>query len=97
MVNTSAAIQATQEIREIQEIRVNASAAKGNRSAGPVVRTVLGDLDPAGLGVCDAHDHLFLRSPQLPGQELADPVRVGPVRPGAVGRPADGDLVCPVR
>ncbi|KIZ17057.1 phosphotriesterase family protein [Streptomyces natalensis] len=52
---------------------MNTSAAKGNRSAGPVVRTVLGDLDPAGLGVCDAHDHLFLRSPQLPGQELADP------------------------
>ncbi|MDH6114085.1 putative metal-dependent phosphotriesterase family hydrolase [Kitasatospora sp. MAP12-15] len=37
------------------------------------VRTVLGDLDPAELGVCDAHDHLFLRSPQLPGQELDDP------------------------
>ncbi|MEV0258323.1 phosphotriesterase [Streptomyces sp. NPDC050732] len=34
------------------------------------VRTVLGDIDPAGLGACDAHDHLFLRSPQLPGQEL---------------------------
>ncbi|MFB6889546.1 phosphotriesterase [Kitasatospora sp. NPDC056327] len=37
------------------------------------VRTVLGDLDPAGLGVCDAHDHLFLRSPRLPGEELDDP------------------------
>ncbi|WP_280724164.1 phosphotriesterase [Kitasatospora sp. MAA4] len=37
------------------------------------VRTVLGDLDPAELGVCDAHDHLFLRSPLLPGQELDDP------------------------
>ncbi|WJV50477.1 phosphotriesterase family protein [Streptomyces flavofungini] len=34
------------------------------------VRTVLGDVDPGELGVCDAHDHLFLRSPQLPGQEL---------------------------
>ncbi|ARF54240.1 phosphotriesterase family protein [Streptomyces gilvosporeus] len=52
---------------------MNTSAEKGNRSAGPVVRTVLGDLDPADLGVCDAHDHLFLRSPQMPGQELADP------------------------
>ncbi|MEU9119000.1 phosphotriesterase [Streptomyces sp. NPDC048506] len=39
----------------------------------PAVRTVLGDLSPADLGVCDAHDHLFLRSPRLPGQELADP------------------------
>ena len=34
------------------------------------VRTVLGDVEPGGLGACDAHDHLFLRSPQLPGQEL---------------------------
>ncbi|WP_329578371.1 phosphotriesterase [Kitasatospora sp. NBC_01250] len=38
------------------------------------VRTVLGDLDPAELGVCDAHDHLFFRSVRLPGQELDDPV-----------------------
>ncbi|MFJ9604923.1 phosphotriesterase [Kitasatospora sp. NPDC101176] len=37
------------------------------------VRTVLGDLDPAELGVTDSHDHLFLRSPLLPGQELDDP------------------------
>ncbi|EST20270.1 phosphotriesterase [Streptomyces roseochromogenus subsp. oscitans DS 12.976] len=36
------------------------------------VRTVLGDIRPAELGVCDAHDHLFLRSRQLPGQELDD-------------------------
>ncbi|MFD4633599.1 phosphotriesterase [Streptomyces sp. NPDC058284] len=39
-------------------------------AAGYAVRTVLGDIDPTALGVCDAHDHLFLRSPQLPGQEL---------------------------
>jgi len=36
------------------------------------VRTVLGDVLPGRLGVCDAHDHLFLTSPQLPGQELRD-------------------------
>jgi predicted metal-dependent phosphotriesterase family hydrolase len=36
------------------------------------VRTVLGDVRPEDLGVCDAHDHLFLRSLQLPGQELGD-------------------------
>ncbi|MFE5030737.1 phosphotriesterase [Streptomyces sp. NPDC056683] len=36
------------------------------------VRTVLGDIRPADLGICDAHDHLFLRSPRLPGQELND-------------------------
>ncbi|GAA1253211.1 phosphotriesterase [Kitasatospora nipponensis] len=38
-----------------------------------LIRTVLGDLDPAELGVTDAHDHLFLRSALLPGQELDDP------------------------
>ncbi|MFF1922924.1 phosphotriesterase [Streptomyces sp. NPDC058221] len=37
------------------------------------VRTVLGDVPAGELGVCDAHDHLFLRSPLLPGQELDDP------------------------
>lgn len=36
------------------------------------VRTVLGDVPAEELGVCDAHDHLFLSSPQLPGQELQD-------------------------
>ncbi|MEU3526715.1 phosphotriesterase [Streptomyces sp. NPDC038707] len=36
------------------------------------VRTVLGDIPPGDLGVCDAHDHLFLRSPRLSGQELDD-------------------------
>jgi len=38
-----------------------------------VVRTVLGDLAADQLGVCDAHDHLFLSSQLLPGQELDDP------------------------
>ncbi|MGI5170511.1 phosphotriesterase family protein [Spirillospora sp. CA-253888] len=37
------------------------------------VRTVLGDIAPGDLGVCNAHDHLFLRSPRLPGEELDDP------------------------
>jgi phosphotriesterase-related protein len=39
---------------------------------GPTVRTVLGDIAPAGLGVCDAHDHLFLAMPALAGRELDD-------------------------
>ncbi|MET8419965.1 phosphotriesterase family protein [Streptomyces sp. NPDC005134] len=39
------------------------------------VRTVLGDVPAGELGVCDAHDHLFLRRPVLPGQELDDPGR----------------------
>jgi predicted metal-dependent phosphotriesterase family hydrolase len=34
------------------------------------VRTVAGDVPAGELGVCDAHDHLFFGSPQLPGQEL---------------------------
>lgn len=36
------------------------------------VRTVLGDIAPEELGVCDAHDHLFFRAPHLAGQELDD-------------------------
>ncbi|WP_410638650.1 phosphotriesterase [Amycolatopsis sp. lyj-346] len=39
----------------------------------PKVRTVLGDIDPAELGVTNSHDHLFFASKQLPGQELDDP------------------------
>jgi predicted metal-dependent phosphotriesterase family hydrolase len=37
-----------------------------------LIRTVLGDVSAAELGVCDAHDHLFFRSAQLAGQELDD-------------------------
>jgi predicted metal-dependent phosphotriesterase family hydrolase len=37
-----------------------------------LIRTVLGDVPARDLGVCDAHDHLFFRSAQLPGLELAD-------------------------
>jgi phosphotriesterase-related protein len=37
------------------------------------VRTVLGDIPPTDLGVCDSHDHLFFRSPMFAGQELDDP------------------------
>lgn len=36
------------------------------------VRTVLGDVPGDRLGVCDAHAHLFLRTPALPGRELSD-------------------------
>ncbi|MEW2499590.1 MULTISPECIES: phosphotriesterase [unclassified Amycolatopsis] len=38
----------------------------------PRVRTVLGDITPSSLEVCDAHDHLFFASRQLAGQELDD-------------------------
>jgi predicted metal-dependent phosphotriesterase family hydrolase len=42
-----------------------------------VVRSVLGDLAPGDLGVTDSHDHLFFRSPLLPGQEVDDPEAAG--------------------
>jgi phosphotriesterase-related protein len=42
------------------------------RRGGRVIRTVLGDLRPAELGVTDSHDHLFFRSAILSGQELDD-------------------------
>lgn len=41
----------------------------------PVVRTVLGDVDPATLGPCDAHEHLFLETPLQPGEGFTE---VGP-------------------
>ncbi|MFE9120363.1 phosphotriesterase [Streptomyces sp. NPDC007172] len=34
--------------------------------------TVLGEVAADRLGVVDAHDHLFIRSPRLPGQEMDD-------------------------
>lgn len=37
------------------------------------VVTVLGPLSSHQLGVTDAHEHLFLRSPAMPGEELDDP------------------------
>jgi 5-phospho-D-xylono-1,4-lactonase len=37
-----------------------------------MIVTVLGPIAPEQLGVTDAHDHLFLRSPALPGQEFDD-------------------------
>ena len=48
-----------------------APGARPVRATG-TVRTVLGDVPPTELGVCDAHDHLFFSSPRLPGQELRD-------------------------
>lgn len=40
-----------------------------------VIRTVLGDIDPASLGRVNAHEHLFQVSPLLPGDELDDAQR----------------------
>ncbi len=41
----------------------------------PMVMTVTGPMPAADLGVTDAHDHLFLRTPETPGQEMDDPDR----------------------
>jgi len=40
--------------------------------AQPEVVTVAGPVPASSLGVVDAHDHLFLRSPAMPGDELDD-------------------------
>lgn len=44
----------------------------GSRSEA-VIRTVLGDVDPASWGPTDYHEHLFQRTPLLPGDDLDDP------------------------
>jgi phosphotriesterase-related protein len=40
-----------------------------------MIRTVLGDIDPARLGATNYHEHLFQVSPLLPGDELDDEAR----------------------
>jgi 5-phospho-D-xylono-1,4-lactonase len=42
------------------------------RPSDAVVRTIRGDIAPAALGRCDAHEHLFLVTPAQPGDELDD-------------------------
>ena len=37
-----------------------------------IIRTIGGDIAPAELGPCDAHEHLFLVTPAQPGDEFAD-------------------------
>lgn len=37
-----------------------------------MIRTVLGDIDPAALGTTNYHEHLFQVTPLLPGDELDD-------------------------
>lgn len=39
-----------------------------------MIRTVLGDIDPATAGAVDSHDHLFMTTAVLPGEELDDEV-----------------------
>ena len=37
-----------------------------------IVRTITGDIAPADLGPCDAHEHLFLVTPLQPGDDFTD-------------------------
>lgn len=37
-----------------------------------IIRTVTGDIAPAQLGACDAHEHLFLSTPLQPGEDFLD-------------------------
>jgi 5-phospho-D-xylono-1,4-lactonase len=37
-----------------------------------IIRTIQGDIAPADLGACDAHEHLFLVTPAQPGDEYSD-------------------------
>jgi 5-phospho-D-xylono-1,4-lactonase len=37
-----------------------------------IIRTIRGDIAPAELGPCDAHEHLFLVTPAQPGDEYSD-------------------------
>jgi predicted metal-dependent phosphotriesterase family hydrolase len=39
---------------------------------GAIIRTIRGDITPAQLGPCDAHEHLFLVTPAQPGDEFDD-------------------------
>jgi predicted metal-dependent phosphotriesterase family hydrolase len=39
---------------------------------GEIIRTIRGDIAPAELGPCDAHEHLFLVTPAQPGDEYSD-------------------------
>jgi predicted metal-dependent phosphotriesterase family hydrolase len=41
-------------------------------AASEIIRTVRGDIAPAELGPCDAHEHLFLVTPAQPGDEFDD-------------------------
>ncbi|MFE9405752.1 phosphotriesterase [Streptomyces sp. NPDC006530] len=54
--------------------------------------TVLGEVAADRLGVVDAHDHLFIRSPLLPGQELDD-VADAAVRLSGFGALGGGTVV----
>jgi phosphotriesterase-related protein len=41
-------------------------------AAAKIIRTIRGDIAPADLGPCDAHEHLFLVTPAQAGDEFSD-------------------------
>jgi predicted metal-dependent phosphotriesterase family hydrolase len=45
---------------------------RGLVSDPDVIRTIRGDIAPAQLGPCDAHEHLFLVTPAQPSDDYAD-------------------------
>lgn len=45
---------------------------RAHRSVGPMIRTVLGDVEPAAWRPTDYHEHLFQASPLLSGEDLDD-------------------------
>jgi predicted metal-dependent phosphotriesterase family hydrolase len=52
--------------------RILAGSMRGLVSDPGVIRTIRGDIPPAQLGPCDAHEHLFLVTPAQPGDEYAN-------------------------
>lgn len=50
------------------------TGAAEQTATAATVRTVLGDVPAAELGLCDAHDHLFFRSERFPAEEALDDV-----------------------
>lgn len=62
MVSNAGPVHSDRTVRGVHATR----ATRATRA----VRTALGDIAPEDLGTCNAHDHLFLTSPQLPRQEL---------------------------
>ncbi len=55
-----------------------AASAEGvaSRATEPLVVTVTGPLPARELGIVDAHEHLFITSPALPGGEIDEPEHV---------------------
>jgi predicted metal-dependent phosphotriesterase family hydrolase len=45
---------------------------RASLAGSEIIRTIRGDIAPAELGPCDAHEHLFLVTPAQPGDEFAD-------------------------